>query len=638
MPAREIVYRAGQELRKKRRKRLAGSGGAAELAGQFRIPGGRAPRQIRFFDIEVPYTSRGSVDWSRDYMNGVTAPMTFYGSLNYRDEAAVGDVKYTWELNRHQFLASWALEYQRTHNEEIASSIVEVILDWIAANPFCIGINWCSSLELALRILSWGIALECCQDSTAAKSARTIIARSVEEQTDYISNTLSLYSSANNHLMGELVGLLAEAAFFPDSPGAKDHANFARREIVKEASRQNFSDGVNREQAIYYHHYTLEYLMVAKSLFSRLRWEMPKMPMVLAKEMTRFVAAMVDDGGVPFEVGDRDDGRVTGLNQGCGVGIYEHLLWSGWRLFGENLFRSKASRIAQSRGASPSVDAETAFWHGDQAVIDSKEPEPENYLFPVGGYLLQRRGDYRFLFKAGPFCYPSIGAHAHCDQLSVCLRMGANDILTDSGTYCYHTDEAWRRYFRGTSAHNTVRVDGKDQAEYAGPFLWATNADARLQVVGEERFKGTHNGYLRLRDPVLHEREVEFIADAGWIITDTLKGQTSHTYEGYWNFGRGVTIERASSSGASESTAWTVLLKDKPVLELAIISGKSFGVTIRTGDMQPPAGFESRAFLDKHPIAQLCASCAAPDWRATTLLAFPGQLVSLRRAAREAGD
>ena len=58
---------------------------------------------------------------------------------------------------------------------------------------------------------------------------------SVREQARFIRSTLSLHSSANNHLIGELVGLLAAAVLFPELPEAARWRDFAFRALVREA-------------------------------------------------------------------------------------------------------------------------------------------------------------------------------------------------------------------------------------------------------------------------------------------------------------------------------------------------------------------------------------------------------------------
>ena len=263
----ELVHRVGGAARRALRRLEAG--GSLEVRP---IPPDTGRSQtLSFFDITLPLGGE-RIDWSRDYRSGRVAPSLFYGQIDYRNFDQVGDSKYTWELNRHQFLVPWALAYRDTGDEAQAAWVVYVIRDWIAANPRYIGINWCSSLELALRILSWGIALDLCQASAHVRTARTEIVRSVREQARYVRGTLSEYSSANNHLVGELVGLLATAVFFQEVPEAAHYAEYASRRILEESGRQNLPDGVNREQAIYYHHYVTEYLLTADALLNRLRY------------------------------------------------------------------------------------------------------------------------------------------------------------------------------------------------------------------------------------------------------------------------------------------------------------------------------------------------------------------------------
>ncbi len=48
------------------------------------------------------------------------------------------------------------------------------------------------------------------------------------------------------------------------------------------------------------------------------------------------------------------------------------------------------------------------------------------------------------------------------------LRSVLEEILVDAGTYTY-VEPQWRDWFRATAAHNTVRIDGRDQAVAAGP-------------------------------------------------------------------------------------------------------------------------------------------------------------------------
>ena len=78
-------------------------------------------------------------------------------------------------------------------------------------------------------------------------------------------------------------------------------------------------------------------------------------------------------------------------------------------------------------------------------------------------------GTTHAVVDAGPFGALHSG-HSHSDTLSIILRSGADEILIDPGTYTYTAEPEWRDWFRGSSAHNTIRIDRRDQAVMAGPF------------------------------------------------------------------------------------------------------------------------------------------------------------------------
>ncbi|PKO20133.1 hypothetical protein CVU37_01340 [candidate division BRC1 bacterium HGW-BRC1-1] len=637
----EMFWRVGQMLQRRRRRAevqkcilACALESVSERDNAAPLPPDGA-FTIRFFDLELPYP--GPVDWSRDYRSGVSAPAKFYGDVDYRDAREVGDVKMTWELNRHQFLPQWA---RAGGPDDVAGrAIAALIADWIRANPRYVGINWGSSLEAALRILSWGIALEIAKDSPALRDTRPAIAASVREQAQFIRTTLSLHSSANNHLMGELTGLLAAATFFPELPEAKAWGGFALRSILRETDRQVFADGVAREQAIYYHHYVAEYIATAIALMHRAGGtaEVPTQLLERLFRMIVVVHAATDDEGRPFEIGDTDDGAVTGLNSGDhAAGVYESLLWTGHRLFGAEEFAHHAAAIAQAAGREPAHDAKTDYWWGQlEAPLLAREvPAGPDFFFPEGGWFITRRNDgWQSLFKGGPFGYPSIAAHAHADQLSFQLRYGKADVLTDSGTYCYHTMDAWRRAFRGTPAHNTVTVDDRDQAEVGGAFLWSTHADATLtpEMLGDDFcVTGTHNGYQRLSDPVSHKRTLRAAPEGeapGWTITDDLRGKrksVSHDFELNWNVGPAVAVQLVGSDAETTSSGGAEFLltaRDMPDLLLTITAEPPATFCIHHGDDgPPPRAWWSRRYLHKQAILQISARTSGAACRLTTVI------------------
>jgi hypothetical protein len=95
------------------------------------------------------------------------------------------------------------------------------------------------------------------------------------------------------------------------------------------------------------------------------------------------------------------------------------------------------------------------------------------WAFPDGGYLLfgthwGEPREIKGMLDCGPLGYLGIAAHGHADALALTLSVGGEPCLVDPGTYAYWQERKWRDYFRGTSAHNTVRVDGSTSRSAAG--------------------------------------------------------------------------------------------------------------------------------------------------------------------------
>lgn len=174
-------------------------------------------------------------------------------------------------------------------------------------------------------------------------------------------------------------------------------------------------------------------------------------------------------------------------------------------------------------------------------------------------------GEIRLLADAGPLGYLSIAAHGHADALSIVLSVAGHEVLVDPGTYAYHTDPEWRRYFRSTRAHNTVEVDGQDQSRQSGNFMWSRHAQARCLVFdasdGQQRFVGEHDGYRTLADPVTHRREILYRADAHiFEIIDTLECAAGHEVCRRWHFAESLRPEVLAQEIRVHAGGWQLRL------------------------------------------------------------------------------
>jgi hypothetical protein len=140
------------------------------------------------------------------------------------------------------------------------------------------------------------------------------------------------------------------------------------------------------------------------------------------------------------------------------------------------------------------------------------------------------------VIDAGPFGALHSG-HSHSDTLSIILRSGDDEILIDPGTYTYTGDPEWRDWFRGTSAHNTIRIDGLNQATMAGPFRWTDPPEVAILDWQTNSTRDVLEAECRYAG-FTHRRRVEFQKPAVFLITDDVSGPPGeHDIEQFWHLG-----------------------------------------------------------------------------------------------------
>ena len=131
---------------------------------------------------------------------------------------------------------------------------------------------------------------------------------------------------------------------------------------------------------------------------------------------------------------------------------------------------------------------------------------------------------------------PTFG-HGHAHALSVAMYSGGEPVLADPGTYSYTGHPEMRRYFRSTSAHNTVSVNGKDQAQQDLLFMWSKPYISRALLVRQigtvVAVVATHNGYEE--DGVEHHRLFLFDPKSGLYVEDWLKSNSPFSCDLVWN-------------------------------------------------------------------------------------------------------
>ena len=552
--------------------------------------------------------------WNRDPKSGIQAPLAYGKTLDYRDADVVGDIKYLWEPNRHLQLVTLAQAYAMSGATKYFEELAEQLDSWFVACPSGLGPNWASALEAAIRLVNWSIAWQliggarCRQfESPRYAALRLRWLRSVFEHAEFVRGWFSLHSSANNHLIGEAAGLFVAGVTWPHWKRASLWVDTGKRVLEREALAQNAPDGVNREQAVWYQHFVLDFLVfcLLAGRANGLRFSAEYEARI--ESMLDYLASIMDAGGNVPQFGDADDGRMARLAQGEGFCPYKSLLATGAILFGRGDFKQKAGALDDKTRAliGPRADEE-------YGRLDTKKTRlPLRRAFPHGGcYVLgcdlDTPAEIRLVADAGPLGYRSIAAHGHADALSFTLSAAGRELLIDPGTYAYHTRGAWRQYFRGTSAHNTVRIDGLDQSVQGGNFLWLKKANAGcsawLSSAEKDCFEGWQDGYTRLADPVKHRRRIELDKAARRIvIEDALEMAEDHEVELFFHC-----HEESRVIPAAEGF---VVRRGEVALRLTLPQAPGAKVEVYRGSLAPMSGWVSRTFDCREPAPTIA-------WRA----------------------
>lgn len=552
--------------------------------------------------------------WNRCPKTGVEAPLSFGKRLDYRDSKLVGDIKYLWEPNRHLHLVTLAQAWALTRKPQYLAAIRRQLESWFAACPPGKGPNWSSALEPALRLINWSAAWQLIGGAEspvfhgpAGIEFRRRWLESVYHHAQFVRGHFSLHSSANNHLIGEASGLFIGALTWPYWSRAAEWRSAARLVLEREALLQNGRDGVNREQAVSYQQFVLDLLLL---------------PMLAARDagipfsarysrriesMLEYLASIMDVGGNLPMFGDADDGAVIRLSQRGNPCRYRSLLATGAVLFRRGDFKAKAGALDDKTRWLLGVDADAAY----EALAFPAAAPPVRQAFPDGGYYIlgcqfETPDEIRLVADAGPLGYRSIAAHGHADALSFTLSVGGIPFLVDPGTYAYHTEGAWRAWFRGTAAHNTVRIDERDQSEQGGNFMWLAKAGAGCKVWHTapfiDVFEGWQDGYMRLDDPVMHIRRIRLDKnDRRIVIDDRLQTKGAHDVELFFHAAEGSCLER-------EGDLWLLSCGGRSIrLTLPAVEGAT--VQVHSGSLEPIGGWVSPRFDERRPAPML-------HWRA----------------------
>ncbi|MCC3282475.1 heparinase II/III domain-containing protein [Arthrobacter caoxuetaonis] len=216
-------------------------------------------------------------------------------------------------------------------------------------------------------------------------------------------------------------------------------------------------------------------------------------------------------------------------------------------------------------------------------------PEERTLVLPDSGYAIYRSawGDVNaaYLFFSAAY---NADYHKHSDDLSIYLRSGNIDLLTESGPYSYDYKDPFSRYAYSQFSHNSLIVDDKSLPRTDNKADSVT-LSVKEQTSNRVSVEGTNARYEDTR----HVRRVEIDDSSGTPrinLTDRINSSEPHEYKLLWHLGADV-------RPVVHGQGFELFYKNKKVMDLAFSADVPTEITVHKGRTKPrPMGWQFPKF------------------------------------------
>lgn len=476
-----------------------------------------------------------TASWAMDPLTERCWPEdTPWWQIDIRTDARLSDVKWVWEAARHRDLVVLARAAVLEPDGPWLATLESMLIRWCRECRPEQGVNWYSSLELALRAIAWSQVLRLVGDrlhgGLRAELDDQLVAsaRHIMVELPY-----TLSSMKNNHLLGDGLGLVVLGMMFPDHPGSSRWRRAGDRLMLKQLGRHMKPDGSMIEDSLSYHRFVLE-MFIVRVLIGDAPQEITE---AMRAASDHLVAIGALDGPVP-QYGDWDEGRVLADSSPAGD-------VAGAALLGRHLSGAVIPTEAWERH-------DELVWYADAGDARPGSAVPSPATWASGHFSGARRGPWRVWLKRS--LTPS---HQHADLSSVWIQHDGDWVTQDPGTGTYNGPLHIRNGFRTSAAHPVWRPEGRDLLGPHRAFRWqrptVPSGHAHLDVPGASLLAMWHEGFAEGRTlrVVLVEDEgvtvLDRLPDAaeGWVLT-LPEGEASEHLSG---------VEGTSATGQEEPFA-----------------------------------------------------------------------------------
>ncbi|MGF1853522.1 heparinase II/III family protein [Vibrio satsumensis] len=388
-----------------------------------------------------------------------------------------------WLYNLHYFDDLNA--FGASERKDLHLNLIE---QWVDDNPIGVGNGW-EPYPSSLRIINW-IKYFLSFDVSNSKYEESLY-----QQTHYLRHNLE-YHLLGNHLFENAKALVFAGCYFNDERSA-EWLTKGLEILHKEIPEQISKDGSNFELSPMYHNILLAGML---DLFNLTNAYKHKELLKRQGSWRKIILQMIKYSLSMNHL----DGDVS-------------------------LFNDSAKGIA----AKTQDLIEYANRLGIEYLSEFEQHDGLSYQhYTDAGYIVVESSKLKAhldIAKVGPDYLPG---HGHADTLSFEASFYGQRVFVNSGTSVYGLSEERLRQ-RKTAAHNTIEVDGLDSSEVWSGFRVARRAYPNLRSIAQNDdsliISASHDGYMRLKGKVTHNRDWQF-TDSQLVISDNLTGHVNTAF------------------------------------------------------------------------------------------------------------
>ena len=387
---------------------------------------------LKIYGLDWPLKANGMPEWYK-FLSGRDTEEEKCFKLKFRNSEEIqDDIRLVWEVNRLIWLIPIATYAELAQNPDASDYVLRTLKDYLESDRVGFGARWGSSIEAAYQALALMILSSILWQKFDASGLNSELARAVSARERFITRFPSLYSSANNHRLAELVALVILES---NSKAETRKLNKLVTELERRTIEQFDDEGMNSELSFDYQLSSLD-LLLATVEFVDSKF-LTQQFLNRVQKATSTTADIYKFSKVWPNVGDSDQASLL------------------------------SSVVARPKSAG---------WLGRIAGVETAENNSSVRSFSKSGYSLLKTGigtsELLLLVDHGNIGFAEIAAHGHADTLGIWVWIDQNPWLIEAGTYSYHASDKFRNFLRSSKMHNTISINNTSTSKPSGPFLW----------------------------------------------------------------------------------------------------------------------------------------------------------------------